>query len=152
MSLLRLVDMLSANELSAGDKIRIERLIFAFSEMFKTPFGSAFSLHDNSGYLMMDIAIAENGFLDLGVRSGFLAPLLIAVIALTFIFKLNKYAIYTSSEKVFGLSAFLFSQIICVGFFLHIFTEPYYATYIWFWFGAICASITPLTKYLKMRS
>lgn len=151
LSLLRLVDMLSADELSAGDRIRIDRLIFAFSEMFKTPFGSAFSLHDDISYLTKDIAIAENGFLDLGVRSGFLAPLLIIVIALTFIFKLNKYSIYVSSEKVFGLSAFLFSQIICVGLFLHIFTEPYYSIYIWFWFGAICTSIIPLTKYLKMR-
>jgi hypothetical protein len=150
-SFFRVISMLSSDGLSYGDSIRIERLLFAVSEMFKTPFGSGFLLYEQHNLQAADIAIAENGFLDLGVRSGFIAPLMVFLITMAFIIKLNKLAIKSSSESVFALGSFLFSQIICVGLFLHIFSELYYGMYTWFWFGAVCVSVFPLINYLRSK-
>lgn len=115
-----------------GDSIRLERLTFAFSETFSSPFGSSFQLYSQDLFPIPDIPIAENGFLDIGIRGGIIG---MALLIYAILGSFRRFLDWRSIPGMRAVGAAFLSLAFGAMLFLHLATEAYTATCFWFLVG-----------------
>ena len=120
-----------------GDIVRFDRIWFAVNESLRTPFGSGFSLHKQYLFPVPDIAIAENGYLDVSVRGG-VPALTMLVFILVSAYRRIKYAEIKLGSDMLPAKALLFSLVFGVLPWLHMTTEAYFSSFFWLLIGMLC--------------
>lgn len=130
-----------------GDIVRFDRIWFAVSESLRTPFGSGFSLHKQYLFPVPDIAIAENGYLDVSVRGGVPALTLLVFILIS-AYRRVKYAEIKLGTDMLPTRALFFSLVFGVLPWLHMTTEAYFSSFFWLLIGMLCG-ITNTTNCIS---
>lgn len=121
----------AGGEENYGDDVRFVRIAFATSEMLSSPFGSGFETHDQYLFPIADIAVAENGFLDVGVRGGVIAMLSLIVLSLRSLAITHSYARNKDAVAI-GVHSANLALIIGGLPWLHFATEAYFSSFFWF--------------------
>jgi len=133
-----LLALLGDNQSSnSGDIVRFDRIWFAVNESLRTPFGSGFSLHKQYLFPIPDIAIAENGYLDVSVRGG-VPALTMLVFILISAYRRIKYAEIKLGTDMLPAKALFFSLVFGVLPWLHMTTEAYFSSFFWLLIGMLC--------------
>ncbi|MDZ4095673.1 MAG: O-antigen ligase family protein [Paracoccaceae bacterium] len=128
-----------------GDAIRFERVHFAFNQMMATPFGSGFATFRQELFPIEDIAIAENGFLDIGVRGGIFSLSIMIFLILRGGVRLHLWTRFDAISTG-PLACAYWGYCVVSFFFLHLATETYSAMFFWFLIGAANALESPPLK------
>lgn len=119
-----------------GDDVRWSRIWAAFAGTFSSPFGDGFTLHDQYLFPIRDILVAENGYLDVGVRGGLPAVCLFFLICFRAISRINLLRSIDESQAVAVKTSFV--AIVFGGMpWLHLSTELYFAMFLWFFLGIV---------------
>lgn len=121
----------AGGEENYGDDVRFVRIAFATSEMLSSPFGSGFETHEQYLFPIADIAVAENGFLDVGVRGGIIAMISLIVLSLRGLAITHSYA---KSKNAVAIGVHSANLALIVGGlpWLHFATEAYFSSFFWF--------------------
>jgi hypothetical protein len=135
----------AGGEENYGDDVRFVRIAFATSEMLSSPFGSGFETHEQYLFPIADIAVAENGFLDVGVRGGIIAMMSLVFLSLRGLAITHSYAKSKDSTAIAVHSVNL--ALIIGGLpWLHFTTEAYFSSFFWFFL-----SVTNCTPFIGRK-
>jgi len=127
-------------ETNFGDVVRVNRIAFALDQTLTRPFGSSFELFSQELFPLPDIPIAENGYLDIGVRGGILSIIIFIYIQIMALRKLGRWS---PNPVVGAIGAPTFALSFGAMLFLHVATEVYIATVYWFILGALNSLLPP---------
>lgn len=142
-----LATLTGASTLDSGDAVRLGRIAMAFEHGLFTPFGDGFRVRPQPNLDHGQMILAENGWLDLAVRSGLIGTLCVLFLVARPLPALVRAARAPLADPTAPLLLAIWVAIYGVGFFfLHLATELYFATLFWLLLGMVWAARNPLAR------
>jgi hypothetical protein len=120
---------------NSGDTVRFSRIQFAADQSLATIFGSGFETHQQFLFPIEDIAVAENGFLDVAVRGGLPALAILTYLIFAGYHRISRCAQSGSAGQKATCCVYIGLMVGALPW-LHLATESYFSMLFWFILGA----------------